>query len=141
MSEALSETVAQTLDALHEELLHRVVKALTVSLPIIGIPEHAENRALLHQNHMESTVSRFHQIVLAGITIDMRLIAADYDWAGRKLASMGARWEHQATLIDIYFAEALALHTWSAAEQALLEQIRDQVYQIAQEAYNETVDI
>jgi hypothetical protein len=138
MSDSLQVSIAQVLEEMHEELLHRVVKILTAALPMIGVPEHAENRALLHQQHMESTVLRFHQIVLSGAMIDMRLIAAEYDWAGRKLAAMGANWEHQATLIESYFAEAAHLHDWTPEQRAALEQMKEHVLRIAGDAYNAT---
>lgn len=138
MSDSLQVSVAQVLDEIHEELLHRVAKTLTAALPMIGVPEHAKNRARLHQQHITSTVSRFHQIIQSGAMIDMRLITAEYDWVRRKLAPMGIHWEHHATLIESYFAEAARLHNWTTEQRAALEQMHEQVFQTASESYNAT---
>jgi hypothetical protein len=140
MAETDHLAIAEALETMHEDLIHRVVVALTAALPMIGISEQAEDRRMLHQHNMESTVHRFHAIVQNGITVDMRLVAAEYDWAGRKLATMGAHWEHQATLIALYFDEARRLRPWTAEELATLAQIQEQITRTARNAYNELTE-
>ncbi|NJP05931.1 MAG: hypothetical protein HC837_10060 [Chloroflexaceae bacterium] len=131
--------VMHTLETLREELCHRVALALGKRLPMIGVSANAPDQQLQHQYNMVSTVTRFHQMLQAGVTIDSRLLAAEYDWAGRKLSAMGATWEHQSALFEMYFDEASRLHEWTAEERAVLEQIRTRMYATAQKAYEQPV--
>jgi hypothetical protein len=127
--------IIHTLDKQRDDLLARVTERLQHSLPPIGVSAVAADKAERHHENMERTAQRFHQIVKAGATIDWSLVGFEFEWAGRKLSSMGATWEHQQVLIDSYFAEALRLHSWSEAEQAALQQMAARLREVAQAAY------
>jgi hypothetical protein len=129
--------IIHTLDAQRDDLLARVTEHLQQHVPPIGVAAAAADKDERHHGNMERTAQRFHEIVKAGATIDWSLVGFEFEWAGRKLSSMGATWEHQQVLIDSYFAEALRLHPWSADEQAALQQIAARLREVAQAAYND----
>lgn len=135
----ITNRIIHTLDERRDELLAHVTERLQHSLPPIGVSAAAADKAERHHTNMERTAQRFHQIVKAGATIDWSLVGFEFAWAGRKLSSMGATWEHQQVLIDSYFDEALRLHSWSDEEQAALQQMATRLRDVAQTAYSEPV--
>jgi hypothetical protein len=136
MVDNLQSGILHTLDARRDELLYYVTESLIQRIPMIGIPAGVDDSAARHQHNMELTAQRFHQIVQAGAGIDWSLVQLEYDWAGRKLSSLGATWEHQQVLIDVYFGEALWLPGWSETERAALQQMADHMREVAEAAYS-----
>lgn len=135
MADEMQCNVAEKLDEQCEELIAHVAECLIHSMPVLGIPVQVAERAERHQQHMALTARRFHQVVQAGATIDWRLVEFEYDWAGRKLRSMGMSWEHHEVLIETYFEQALLLRDWTPAERDALDQIAACVRDVAEEAY------
>lgn len=135
MADSLQHAVAHMLDEHCEELIAQVSQTLIHRMPMLGISAQATDRLERHQQNMALTARRFHQIVQAGATIDWSLVEFEYDWAGRKLRSMGMSWEHHEILIDAYFSSALHMHNWSPAECDMLGQIAARVREVAEEAY------
>lgn len=136
MADEIYRHVIHALDEMHEELISHVTHVLINDIPPIGVPEHAADHEERHHQNMALTAERFHQIVQAGVSVDWSLVSFEFEWAGRKLTSMGATWENQETLIDAYFDQALRLRTWTDAERATLDQIAGHLRAVAHDAFN-----
>lgn len=140
MADYMQQTVALMLDEMREALIYHVSQTLCYRMPLLDIPLQAEDSIERHRENMHLTAQRFHQIVQAGATVDWSLVEFEYEWAGRKLGSLGMTWEHQEILIDLYFAEALRLGNWSDRELKTLEHIATALRHIAGAAYCDTVE-
>jgi hypothetical protein len=135
MADTVRSTVLHLLDERRDELLYHVTEALIQGMPFIGVPDEAHDKHERHQQNMELTARRFHQIVQAGASIDWSLVEGEYAWAGRKLQSMGATWTNQQMLIDVYFDQAQRLHAWTDEERAVLDEIENELRTVAEKAY------
>jgi hypothetical protein len=138
MSDNLQDRVLHTLDSMRENLIHHVTVVLTEYLPILAMPDTVQNKAERHHQNMASTAQRFHEIVQNGASINWDLVGYDFEWAGRKMGSMGYTWQHQEVLIDSYFNAAKRLHTWSDDERAMLDTFAARVREVAEPAYKAT---
>ncbi len=138
-SNTTPEKVMHTLEEHREDLVARVTQRLIESVPVVGISQHDSDPEVHHHHNMALTAERFHEIVQAGATIDWTLVSSEFRWADRKLGTMGITHAHHGMLIDTYFTEAHAVHTWSTEERAILDRIADSLREAVKEGYQQLI--
>jgi len=134
-----SETYTRVIGVLEQrrvEIQHRVANALMQELPGVGILPQETNPDERHQENMNLTAARFHDLVLAGATVDWTLVSADFAWLARKMpATWGVTFAHHQKLITLYFTQVQHIHAWTAEEQEVLEEIATHLREAAEEGY------
>jgi hypothetical protein len=135
------QVIVDKLDEKREELIYRVAEALFSNIPVVGISTYDHDKVMHHHRNMAITAERFHEILQAGATIDWQLVSSEFEWADRKLGTMGITHEHHQTLINTYFQEALDLCEWSPDERSTLEWMAAQLRDAAAVGYDNAATI
>lgn len=135
MPSIVEQTVAQRLADCRPAIVARVAEQLATIMPMVGVAPSAPNRAASHHVQMHSTAERFHDLVQLCATTEMSLASFEYDWTSRVLQPKGITWEHQLRLIEVYFATAAAVTTWSDEEQQALGELASRLRALGSQAY------
>ncbi len=136
MEPSLEIRIAQALNDMRVSLIAQVTSSLIAHLPQVGIPDFIERKHEQHHQQVQSTVERFHDLVQMATTLDWNMVVYEYEWSSRVLRPMGVTWEHNRTLIDMYFATAIALGNWSHNEREALDVIAARLIEIGAQAYS-----
>jgi hypothetical protein len=135
MPNVTEHTVAQRLAELRPAILPQLTEQLIAALPMISLDPRDTSHTASHYAQMYATAQRFHDLVQLGATADWGLTSFEYDWAAHVLQPKGVTWEHQAFLIETYFATAGRLATWSDEERAILDKLAKHLYADGAQAY------
>jgi hypothetical protein len=134
------EAILTTLEHHRAALIGAVADELTFTIPLLAVPPTAADPAGHHQRQMVATVARLHDI-LQTARLDEQLLVYEFAWVARVLPGWGVGATEVVRLIDAYHASALVLASWSAAERAVLEEIRAYLHQITATTFASVLDV